>query len=352
MPTLNATSVLLFGLPVIFFLWLDLHLHRTDKPMSFGNAAIWSAAWVALAFAFAGYIGYRYGQDNAWLFITGYLLEQSLSIDNLFVFMAIFASFGIADMFQHRVLYYGIVGAVVLRLVFIALGTSLLVAGDLNPTLHTAVFALFGLVVLWSGAQMYRALQRGGSEVEDYGDHWSVRWTRRVMPVHPHLVGHDFFVRKQGRWHATPLFLCLIAVDVVDVAFAFDSVPAVIAVTREPFLIITSNIFAILGLRSMYFLLTAARRYLCHLDKAVVAILFFIGAKLLLEAFHDPLEASLGHALEISAAVSLIVVVGTLAVGVIASLVAPDREVLAVATAPGSDRQAGPETAADTDTAP
>jgi tellurite resistance protein TerC len=325
MPTLNATSILLFGLPVIFVLWLDLHLHRSDKPMSFANAAGWSAAWVALALLFAGYIGQRFGTENAWLFMTGYLLEQSLSVDNLFVFMAIFASFAIPDVFQHRVLYYGIVGAVVLRLVFIFLGTSLLVAGDMNATLHMVVFALFGLIVLWSAIQMYRALQRGGSDVEDYSDHWSVRWTRRLMPVHPHLDGHNFFVHSDGRWRATPLFLCLIAVDVVDVAFAFDSVPAVIAVTREPFLIVTSNIFAILGLRSMYFLLSAARRYLCHLDKAGVAILAFIGIKLLIEAFHHTIETVLGHPLEISAAVSLIVVVGALAVGVIASLVFPDR---------------------------
>lgn len=347
MPTLNAASILMFGLPVIFFLWLDLHLQRNDKPMTFGKAAGWSATWVALAFLFAGYIGHRYGEENAWLFITGYLLEQSLSIDNLFVFMAIFASFGIPDMFQHRVLYYGIVGAVVLRLVFIGLGTSLLVAGDMNPTLHTTIFALFGVVVLWSGFQMYRALQRGGSEVADYSDHWSVRWTRRVMPVHPHLAGHAFFIRSDGRWHATPLFLCLIAVDVVDVAFAFDSVPAVIAVTREPFLIITSNIFAILGLRSMYFLLTAARRYLCHLDKAVVAILAFIGIKLLLEAFHAQLKAALGHSVEISAAASLIVVVGTLAIGVIASLVFPDRDAPAI-----ESTTAKREPAPETDTAP
>jgi tellurite resistance protein TerC len=325
MPSINALSILLFGLPVLFFLWLDLHLHRSDKPMTFGNAAAWSAGWVALAFAFAGYVGHSYGTENAWLFITGYLLEQSLSVDNLFVFMAIFASFSIPDVFQHRVLYYGIVGAVVLRLVFIMLGTSLLVAGQLDPTLHTVVFALFGAIVLWSALQMYRALARGSSEVEDYSDHWSVRWTRRVMPVHPHLNGHDFFVRVSSRWHATPLFLCLIAVDVVDVAFAFDSVPAVIAVTREPFLIVTSNIFAIMGLRSMYFLLTAARRYLCHLDKAVVAILAFIGVKLLLEAFHKPLEEAIHHPVEISAAASLVVVVITLGVGVLGSLFFPER---------------------------
>jgi tellurite resistance protein TerC len=323
MPTLSAVTILLFGVPVLFFLWLDLHLHRTDKPMSFANAAAWSAGWVALSFAFAGYIGYRYGAENAWLFITGYLLEQSLSVDNLFVFMAVFASFSIRDMYQHRVLYYGIVGAVVLRLLFILAGTSLLLAGELNQTLHTVVFALFGVLVLWSGYQMYVTLQRGDHDVEDYSNHWSVRWTRRLMPVHPQLDGHDFFVKRDGRWLATPLFLCLVAVDVVDVAFAFDSVPAVIAVTREPFLIVTSNIFAILGLRSMYFLLTAARRYLRHLEKAVVAILMFIGIKLLLEAFHVQLADLVGRSIEISPAASLTVVVSLLLAGVLASLL-PD----------------------------
>ena len=323
MPTVNAVSILLFGLPIIFFLWLDLHLHRHDETMSFKNAAAWSAGWVALAFAFSGYLGARYGSENAALFITGYLLEQSLSVDNLFVFMAVFASFSIRDRYQHRVLYYGIVGAVVLRLVFILAGTSLLLAGELNQTLHTVVFALFGVVVLWSGWQMYQTLQRGDDDMEDYSDHWSVRWTRRLIPVHPQLEGHDFFVKRSGRWLATPLFLCLVTVDVVDVAFAFDSVPAVIAVTREPFLIVTSNIFAILGLRSMYFLLAAARRYLRHLEKAVVAILMFIGAKLLLEAFHLQLADLLGHPLEISPAASLTVVVSLLALGVLASLL-PD----------------------------
>lgn len=130
MPTLNATSLLLFAIPVLFVLWADLHLHKSNKPMSFASATGWSALWVALAFAFSSYIGYHFGAENAWLFITGYLLEQSLSVDNLFVFMAVFASFGIVETFHHRVLYYGIVGAVVLRLVFIMLGTSLLLAGQ------------------------------------------------------------------------------------------------------------------------------------------------------------------------------------------------------------------------------
>jgi len=281
MPALNATSLLLFGIPISIVLWADLHWHKSDKPMSFASAAGWSVIWVSLAFAFCSGIGYHFGTEKAWLFIAGYLLEQSLSVDNLFVFMAVFASFGIVDGFHHRVLYYGIVGAVVLRLVFILLGTSLLVAGDTSDTLHTLVFTLFGVLVLWSAYQMYRSLQAPGRKIEDYSNHWSVRWTRRFMPVHPRIEGHSFFVRRNGRWLATPLFLCLIVLDVVDVVFAFDSVPAVIAVTRDPFL---------------------------------------------LDAFRNQLAGVFGWSLEISPAASVAVVVVALALGVLISLVFPDRE--------------------------
>ena len=326
MPTLSTTSLLLFALLVLIVLWADLHLHRSHKPISFASAAGWSAVWVALAFAFSSYIGFRFGREKAWLFITGYLLQQSLSVDNLFVFMAVFASFGIVNAFHHRVLLYGIVGAVVLRLAFVLFGTSLFVGSSTNDTLRSAVFGLFGLVVFWSAYQMYRALNGCGYRAEDYANHWSVRWARYVMPVHPRLEGHSFFVRRNGRLLVTPLFLCLIVVDAVDLAFSFDSVPAVIAVTRDPFLIVTSNVFAILGLRSMYFLLTAARRFLSHIEKAVVAILLFVGCKLLIEAFRHPLSVVLGRPVEISPAVSLTVVVAVLALGLIASLVFPASE--------------------------
>jgi tellurite resistance protein TerC len=255
--------------------------------------------------------------------LTGYLLEQSLSVDNLFVFIAIFSSFAIRDSVQHRILYYGILGAIVLRFAFIGLGTTLLVAGQMHQLLHTIVYAAFGLLVLFSAFQMFRAVEHGDGEIEDYTDHWSVRLTRRLLPVYPLLEGAAFFTQKEGRWKATPLFLCLVTVEASDLAFAFDSVPAVIAVTREPFLVYTSNIFAILGLRSMYFLLNAARRYLCHLEKAVVAILVFIGVKLLVDAFQRQLGALLGRSVEISASHSLIIVLVMLGAGVLASLIFP-----------------------------
>jgi tellurite resistance protein TerC len=320
------TTLLLFGVTVVFFLWLDLYRHRADAPMRLGSALAWSLAWLGLALGFSGYIGLQFGRDKAWLFLAGYLLEQSLSVDNLFVFMAIFASFGVRDAYQHRILYYGILGAIVLRLAFILLGTGMLVAGETNHVLHAVVFSLFGIAVLWSAYIMYRALGGEGAEIEDFTHHWSVRWTRRLVRVSPHLEGNRFFVRRDRRWSVTPLFLCLVAVEASDVVFAVDSVPAVIAVTREPFLIYTSNIFAILGLRSMYFLLSAARKYLCHLEKAIIGILVFIGTKLLIEAFHEPLAALVGHSVELSAGASLIVVLATLAAGVLASFVFPERD--------------------------
>ncbi|MFI5306319.1 MAG: TerC/Alx family metal homeostasis membrane protein [Polyangiales bacterium] len=326
MPTLSVSSAALFGTIVLSFLWLDLHTHKGDPTVTAGSALKWSLLWMSLSLLFCGYLGMRYGSDKAWLFLTGYVLEQSLSVDNLFVFIAIFGSFALRDAHQHRVLYYGILGAIVLRFLFIGAGISLVFAGRMSETLHTAVFASFGLVVLWSGYQMYRALGSDSSEREDYTDHWSVRLTRRAFPIHPRLEGRAFFVREGGRLKATPLFLCLVTVEASDLAFAFDSVPAVIAVTREPFLVYSSNIFAILGLRSLYFLLAAARKYLCHLEKAVVAILAFVGCKLLIEAFQTPIARLLGRPLEISAGASLTVVLIVLTGGVAASILFPERE--------------------------
>jgi tellurite resistance protein TerC len=323
--TLSLPSLALFGALVIFFLWLDLFAHRRATHVPVKSALGWSLLWVTLSLAFAGYLGKTQGADRAWLFLTGYLLEQSLSVDNLFVFIAIFTSFAIKDSIQHRILYYGILGAIFLRFAFIGLGTTLLVAGELHQTLHSAVFALFGLMVLFSAYQMLQALGKDENEIEDYTHHWSVRWTRKLLPIHPQLDGASFFTHQDGRWKATPLFLCLVTVEASDLAFAFDSVPAVIAVTREPFLVYTSNIFAILGLRSMYFVLNAARRYLHHLEKAVVAILIFIGVKLLIDAFQKQISALLGRSVEISPSHSLVIVLVMLAAGVLASLLFPAR---------------------------
>ncbi len=310
-------EVLLFIAVVVVCLWLDLHAHGKDKPVSAKDSAVWISVWVLLALGFAGYIGWRDGSEQAELFLAGYLLEESLSVDNLFVMMAIFSSFAVKDRYQHRVLYYGILGAVVLRLLFVAAGSSII------AMFGTYALAGFGLFVLWTAWKMFRSLGKEQEEEIDYSEHWAVKGVKRFIPVYPALNGHDFFVRTKteddweivktgGKIKATPLFLCLIVIEFSDIMFAFDSVPAVIAITTDPFLVYTSNIFAILGLRSMFFLLAAAKRSLRHLEKSVVFILAFIGVKMLLD---------LSGVVHISSSMSLAVVCVSLVVGIAASLV-------------------------------
>ena len=305
-------EVIPFIIIVFGALWIDLFAHKKDEPVSLKNAAVWSIVWVLISVGFAGFIWQNHGSEKAFLFLSGYLLEKSLSVDNLFVFMAIFASFTIKDEYQHRILYFGILGALILRFIFIAAGTSLLLFGDW-------VLLVFGALVLWSAWQMYNSGGDDGGEIEDYTDHWSVRIAKKFLRVHPHRDGHNFFTTQNSALHVTPLFLCLVAVEISDVMFAFDSVPAVIAITQDPFLVYTSNIFAILGLRSMYFLLSAAKRYLCHLEKAVIGILVFIGGKMIVGFF----------GFHVSANISLIIVLIGLIVGVVASIVfpAPEEEI-------------------------
>ncbi|CAK7033091.1 MAG: Putative membrane-bound redox modulator Alx [Desulfovibrio sp.] len=313
----STVNVLVFLVIIAVFLWVDLHAHKKDEPISVRDAAIWSCIWISVAGAFGAYVGVTHGADAAWLYFAGYLLEKSLSVDNLFVIMAIFTAFAIKDKYQHRVLYYGILGALVLRLLFIAAGSTLV------EMFGPYALAAFGLFVLWSAWKMWQHMHKPKEDIEDYSDHWSVRFTRRFIPVSPTVQGHDFFVKEPdvpgGKhiWKATPLFLCLIVIELCDVMFAFDSIPAIFAITQEPYLIYTSNIFAILGLRSLYFLMAAASRMLVHLEKAVIIILGYIGIKMLVGV------ATGSH---IPPFVSLAVVIGLLAGGVAASLIWPAQE--------------------------
>lgn len=347
----SPVMIIGFAVVVLLALAVDLFAHSNDKPVTVKNAAAWSAIWVAVSLAFAGFLRYDHGSDTASLFLAGYALEKSLSVDNLFVFMAIFASFKVKPEFQHRILYFGILGAIVLRLVFVAFGSVLLHLdeifarflgieelaisvpgfGKIPVSLDKTMFIIFGIIVLWTAYKMFLALRQGhenATDETDYTHHWAVRWTEKLFPVQPRLSGHKFFVRNAGKLMVTPLFLCLVVVEFSDVIFAFDSVPAVIAVTKEPFLVYTSNIFAILGLRSMYFLLVAAEQYLCHLTKAVVAILAFIGGKLLLDSF---------GIIHVAPTVSLAIVLLLLAIGILASVVYPVAKTAAALGEPGAE---------------
>ena len=326
---------------------IDLFAHRSDKPMSLKSAALWSVFWIAVSLAFGGYLWFHHGSETASLFFTGYALEKVLSVDNLFVIMAVFSWFKIPEAYRHRVLYWGIIGAIVFRMVFVAIGTGLMALGPY-------VELVFAVVVGWTGVMMLRRDEEDEAN-EDYSEHLAYRWVHRFFPVWPRLHGHNFFLRghelpeacrqnpdvrlepagkdlkhpeqhhpqpvKKGALVATPLFLCLAIIEISDVMFAFDSVPAVIAVSKEPLIVYSAMMFAILGLRTMNFVLEALRGYLVHLEKAVVALLFFIAAKLTLSASAHLFQ----HGYEISPNASLAVVLAVLALGVAASFVFPEK---------------------------
>lgn len=321
-------TILVFLGVIAVSVYLDLFAHRNTKEITVKDASLWSLFWIGLALAFYSYIWIRFNKESADHYLAGYVLEKSLSIDNLMIFTAIFASFGITDKLQHRILYWGIIGALIFRAIFVVIGTGLFAAGSY-------VGFLFAAFVIWSGYKMLGS-HNEAEEIEDYSDHWSVRLVGKLMPVFPKLFGERFFIKhnelsaehivlitRKGLRYATPAFLCLMAIETSDVAFAFDSVPAVIAVTQEPLLVYAAMIFAILGLRSLYFILAALTKYLVHLEKAVIALLFFIGIKMGIQSWNHAFGDTGIH---ISANASLLIVLGTLAVGVLASFIFPEKE--------------------------
>ena len=330
MDNLEFQTAIVFVIFVATAFAIDFFAHKKDEKISLKQAALWSIFWIVVAAAFGGYLYLAVSSEATSLFFSGYILEKSLSIDNLFVMAAIFSWFKIPEIYRHRVLYFGIIGAVIFRLVFVAVGTSLL---GISPWMEF----VFAIMVAYSAVMMMKKSD-DGEEIEDYSNHLAYRAVYRFFPVFPRLLGHSFFVRNQeisaqisadekaklqnqisklnAKWIATPLFLCLCVIELSDVMFAFDSVPAVIAVSREPLIVYSAMIFAILGLRTLYFVLEALKDYLAYLEKAVIALLFFIAAKLALNAsahiFH--------HGFEISAQASLWVILVVLGIGIFVSL--------------------------------
>ncbi|WP_017445414.1 TerC/Alx family metal homeostasis membrane protein [Gayadomonas joobiniege] len=326
-------TILVFVVLTVGGFFLDMYAHRADKVVPLKSAILWSLFWIGLAIAFGFYLEYRHGETVANLYFTGYALEKALSVDNLFVFMALFSWFAIPDHLRHRVLYWGIVGAIVFRAIFVAIGTSLLAFGPW-------VELLFAAIVAYTAVLMLKA-NDDDDELEDYSEHVAYKFVRKIWPAYPKLAGNRFFLNRKevetelakpennklsldlskSKTWVTPLFLCLAVVEVSDVMFAFDSVPAVIAVSREPLIVYSAMMFAILGLRTMYFVLEAMKRYLVHLEKAVIALLFFIAAKLALSAT----DHMFGHGYKIQPDVSLYVVLGVLALGVVASVFSREK---------------------------
>jgi tellurite resistance protein TerC len=279
---------------VLLLLALDLGVfHRHAHVVTVRESLAWSAIWVILAlafnYAFFAYATAAFGPDAGRRlgleFLTGYLVEKSLAVDNIFVFVLVFAYFGIPPQYQHRVLFYGIIGALLFRALFIALGSVLMQ--------YWLVVTLFGLFLIVTGVKMWRA----PDQTVEPERNPLIRLFRRWMPVTPDLQGQRFFVRRQGRWHATPLLVALLFLEMSDIIFAVDSVPAIYAISREPLIVFTSNVFAILGLRAMYFLLAGAIERFHLLKYALATILIFVGVKMvwLNDAFGGkfPIEWSL-----------------------------------------------------------
>ena len=342
---LETETMVVFGIVALFALSVDIWVHRKDKPIALKSAIMWTLFWIAVSMCFALFLYVHFNGEVASLFLAGYLFEQALSVDNLFVMMAIFAWFKVPEQFCHRVLYWGVLGAIFFRLLFVVIGSALFAMGPV-------VEFFFALLVAASGFMMLRKKDDSEDENADYSHHIAFRAVRLFFPVFPRLVGHSFFVsqahvneemkkpenqdlvlKRHGPLFATPLFLCLAVIETTDVMFAFDSVPAVIAVSREPLIVYSAMIFAVLGLRSMYFVLDAMRQYLIHLEKAVTVLLFFIAFKL-------AASASLhlfGFGIDISVYTSLIVIAVILGLGIVASFIFPDKSKKAAAPAAATD---------------
>ena len=303
---ITGLEVLAFLVPFLIAIWIDLRSHRAGQAITMKDAAMWSAIWVACAMAFASFIWWERDGEAASLYVTGYVLEKALAVDNLFAFFLIFKSFGLTvehnQPLQHRILYWGILGAILFRVLFLGIGAIIV---NLSPY----VLIGFALVVLWTVYKMWRS---GGDDEEvDYTNHWSVNLVKKFTHVNPSIESHRFF--HHG---VTPLFLCLICIEVCDVVFAFDSMPVIIAVVRDPYLMITSSLWAAAGLRSLYFLLVAAQNKFWALEKAVMVLLVFVSCKLIGAAFHYHLPN----------VVSLSIVAVILGAGIVWSLMFPAPE--------------------------
>jgi tellurite resistance protein TerC len=269
---------------IVVLLAIDLLLHRGNHEPTARRALVESAVWVACGLGFALVVLGTRGGDSFSQYLSGYVIEKSLSIDNVFVWAVIFSSFAIPARYQHRVLFWGIFGALLMRALFIFAGTALIEQ-------FWWMLLVFGIVLLVSGVKVMRHRADEGA----HGHDRAVQLLGRVLPVKSELSGQHFLVREAGRWVATPLLAALVVVEVTDVVFAVDSVPAILAVSRDPFIVFASNAFAILGLRAMYFLLGDARERFHYLAHALGAILVFVGLKMIASHWwHFPTVASLG----------------------------------------------------------
>jgi tellurite resistance protein TerC len=295
---------ILFNAFVILLLALDLGVfHRKAHTVSIREALMWSAVWITLALIFNAGIYFFSGHERALEFLAGYLIEKSLSIDNVFVFVMIFAYFRVPSEYQHRVLFWGVFGALIMRAIFIAAGIVLI------EKFHWVIY-IFGAFLIVTGIRMG---QHKDQEIHPERNP-VLRLAKRLFPVTTSYHGAGMFVRQSGRLAATPLFLVLLIIETSDVIFAVDSIPAILAVSRDPFIVYTSNVFAILGLRALYFALAGIMKMFHFIHYGLSVVLVFVGSKMLVSEFYKvPIGLSLG------------VIAGVIALSVAASLMWPQK---------------------------
>lgn len=297
---------------VMIMLALDLGVfHKTDEEPSVKSSLLWSAFWIGLAFVFAGGVWYFGGKAPAVDFITAYLLEKSLSIDNLFIFILVFSYFKIAPKYQHRILFWGVFGALVMRVIFIFGGAALLHRFEW-------LMYIFGAFLVYTGIKMF--FEKDGDQ--DLNDSGMIKLFRKFLPIKEDVVEPHFLVKDNGKVYATQFLLALLFIEASDLLFAVDSIPAVLAVTQDTFIVVTSNIFAIMGLRSLYFAIASILPMFRYIKYALAGILAFIGVKMIVNEVSKMMESSF----QISNVLSLAVIVGSLAIAIVASIIVSRRE--------------------------
>lgn len=303
----GLTWTLTIGL-ILALLALDLAVAAArPHQVGFREATLWSVFYVAVAIAFGVWFAIAYGGDAGTQYFAGYIVEKSLSVDNLFVFVIIMTTFAVPQVYQHKVLTYGIILALVMRAIFIAVGAALL-------SLFTFMFLLFGLLLIYTAVQLFRHRD----EDPDVEDNAVVRSARRLLPITEHYVEGKIVTRVDGRRMLTPMFIVLLAIGSIDLLFALDSIPAVFGVTREPYIVFVANAFALLGLRALFFLVKGLLDRLVYLSTGLSIILAFIGVKLVLHWAHVDISAAVP---EIPTPLSLVVIIAVLVVVTVASLV-------------------------------
>lgn len=300
---------------VIIMLMLDLGVfHKKDTEVKIKEAILWSIFWITLALLFNAGVYFLFGKARALDFFTAYVLEKSLSVDNLFVFIMIFNYFHIVPKYQHKVLFWGIFGALIMRAIFIFAGVALI-------RQFSWIMYIFGVFLIYTGVHMIAGKKE--EEAFDPNKNFIIRWFRKMMPVTDDTSNPHFLVRKNGILYATPFLVALIFIEASDVVFAVDSIPAVLSVSKDIFIVFTSNIFAILGLRSLYFALNGIMSYFHYLKYALAGILSFIGLKMCINEF----SSAFGYDFHISNYVSLGIIIASLAISILLSYVFKKKDI-------------------------